>query len=151
MVGIVLFVCRLRDLHPANTVMHLSKRHIAFLSLLCACFLMLATTVLPHHHHDDGRICFALVDISHAAQEHSGDASACHDGCLMKLGVAKDVSLSDFGSKGALFAWVAVLPDLVSVPDAGVRKVASPYIYIESPCKCIVCTLCGLRAPPLWA
>lgn len=113
--------------------------------------MMLATTVLPHHHHDDGRICFAVSDISHAGHEHSGDASACHDGCLMKLGVAKDVLLSDFGSKEASFAWVAVLPDLLSVPDAGERKIASPYIYIESPCKCIVCTLCGLRAPPFGA
>lgn len=134
--------------------MYQQKRHIAIISLICSCLVMLTTTILPHHHHDDGHICLALGDTSHTHSGHDDDTSACDDSCLMKLGVLREISQIAADSKIALhqIAWVAILYSQLSVPDAGECKTfSSPYIYIEKPCKCVVCTHCGLRAPPATA
>ena len=131
--------------------MHKPKHYIAVISLICACFLMLTTTVLPHHHHDDGHICLVFGNVSDIDSGHTDDTSGCDDDCLMKLGAVQDASLIGHSLKIALHpvVWIAVLWDAAAVPDIEEHKVCSPFVYIEHPCKCIVCTLCGLRAPPM--
>ena len=129
------------------------KRCVAVISLLCACFLMVATTVVPHHHHDDGRICIEL-GLAHGDEETDSDThahSCCDKDCLIKLGAVQDASQIGHSAKAGLFPvmMAAVLWDTPLLPLPEEHNVTSTFIYIEHNWGCIVDHVCGMRAPPM--
>ncbi len=129
----------------------MSRRYIAIISMLCACFLMIATNVMPHHHHDDGRICIVLGndhdEDDAAAEEHEHEG--CKGDCMMKLDAAQDVSQPGHGFKiGLLPAFVAVLWDLPRLLEPNESELFISFVYKELFWPSIVGESFGLRAPP---
>ncbi len=133
-------------------MMRRPKRYIAVISLLCVCFLMLATTVIPHHHHDDGSICIVLTgEEAEAAEDEPASHGGCRDNCMMQLGAMLDAFLHGghdvkMGLQPLVLA--AVVWDSPLLPPVDEYKSYTSFIYIEQHCRCVVCSLCGLRAPP---
>lgn len=128
------------------------KRYISIISLLFACFVGLATMVLPHHHHNDGRICLILD--SHAKDEapyESDQPLTCND-CPLKLHALQNASQwSCYGNdRDNIVPITAVLWGCVELPEVDEHCIIPYYIEDEPCCMCAVCALCGLRAPPAY-
>lgn len=130
--------------------MNNTKRLIAIVAMICATFLMVATSALPHHHHDDGAICLTLDWCQDDAAEHSHSHNSCDDDCAMNIDLLQDASQIGHASK------VGLIPQLVAIltwdnllftePEVPVNNMT--FFFIERLYHGIVVEQRGLRAPP---
>lgn len=147
-------VLSMRMFNFALNILHMQslKRHIAIVSLFIACFVGVTTMVLPHHHHHDGRIC--LIWGSNMAGEKShdtGEPLSCND-CPLKMQALQNAqqSTTHGNDRDGILPMMAVLWNSVELPEIDEHGIIPYYIDKEQHCMCVVCTLCGLRAPPAY-
>lgn len=134
--------------------MHNIQRLISVIMLFFAAFSMVASSALPHHHHDDGSICIAIGSESDAAEtENHSSGEGCSDDCAMNIDLLQDASQLGHASKvGFIPTLVVTLSwDYALLPEPQESNHTTSFIYIERGCNGIVCSPCGLRAPPYMA
>lgn len=130
--------------------MYKMKRLISIVAMMCAAFLMVATSALPHHHHDDGNICL-ILDIGKSSNDnHEHGHNGCDDDCAMNINLVQDASQIGHASKAGLIPQLSAILDwnISIVPEPEISSAPLIYLYIEHAYHGIVGTSCGLRAPP---